>query len=153
MDADPHQIRALARHVREQGEDVHAEADALVARCRAVGWTGVSGAAMVGRAVTHAHVLRRIAALHAAAACALDVHATAVDEALTLIAEIERRVHTAMDGARSRLKRFLAGLIDAVDPHDEALAAFAPPPPGSPLWLEVRLPGLALPALPLPGPR
>lgn len=142
---DVHQIRALARRMAEQGTDVRAEATDLVARCRAVGWTGLSGAAMVDQAVGQARALDVIAELHDTAASELRAHAAAVEARLALIGEIERRVHAAVDAARSRLRRFLDGLLDAVDPRDEALAAFSPPPPGSPLWLEVRLPGVVLP--------
>jgi hypothetical protein len=145
MYGDPHQIRALARRVRSEGSDVRTEADDLVGRCRAVGWTGLSGEAMAGRAAAQAHALRQIAELHDVASRALEAHAVAVEETLALIAEIERRAHAALDAARGRVRRFLDGLVDAVDPCDEALAAFSPPPPGSPLWLEVRLPGVTLP--------
>jgi hypothetical protein len=148
MNPDQHQIRALARQIREQGTDVRAEAHDLVSRCRAVGWTGLSGAAMAGQAAAQAHVLGRIAEMHDSAASMLEVHAAAVEQTLALIGEIERRVAAAVEAARSRLGRFVDGLLDAVDPLDEALVAFSPPPPGSPLWLEVRLPGLVL-----PGPR
>lgn len=148
MRAEPFEIRALARRIRHQGAAVRADAHDLVARSQAVGWTGVAGAAMVGRTATQAEILRRIAEQHETAARALEAHAAAVEASFALIAEIERRVHTAVDGARSRLKRFLGGLLDAIDPTDEALAHFIPPPPGSPQWLEVRLPGVTL-----PGPR
>jgi hypothetical protein len=148
MDADPQQIRALAHRVREQGDRVRADARDLVARSRAVEWTGLAGVAMAGQTVVHSRVLAHLADRHEQAARALDAHAAAVEDALALIAEIERRVHAAVDEARGRLRRFLDGLIDAVDDADEALAHFTGPAPGSPEWLQVRLPGLAL-----PGPR
>ena len=82
---------------------------------------------------------------HDEVARALEAHATAVEESLALIAEIERRVHAATAAARGRVHRFLDGLLDSLDPVDDALARFVPPPPGSPDWLHVRLPGLSLP--------
>jgi hypothetical protein len=145
MQAEPFEIRALARRIRHQGAVVRADAHDLVARSQAVGWTGLAGAAMVGRTTAQADVLRRIAEQHETAARALEAHAGAVEASLALIAEIEQRVHTAMDGARSRLARFLGGLLDTMDPTDEVLAHFIPPPPGSPQWLEVRLPDVILP--------
>ncbi|MDH2412648.1 hypothetical protein [Nocardioides sp. CER19] len=145
MGPDPHEIRALAHRIRQQGAEVRADARALVARGHAVGWTGLAGAAMFDQTVAQAHVLTRIAARHETAARALDAHAAALEDALALVAEIERRVRTAVDGARSRLGRFLDGLIDAVGDDDETLARFTAPPPGSAEWLQVRLPGVALP--------
>ena len=148
MQAEPFEIRALARRIRHQGAAARADAHDLVARSRAVGWTGMTGAAMVSRTTAQADVLRRIAEQHETAARAFEAHAAAVEASLALIAEIERRVNSAVDGAWSRLTRFLGGLLDTMDPSDEVLAHFIPPPPGSPQWLEVRLPGVTL-----PGPR
>jgi hypothetical protein len=148
MQAEPWEIRALAHRVREQGAEARADAHDVVARSRAVGWTGLAGAAMAGRTAVQARVLSEIADRHETAARALEAHAAAVEASFALIAEIEHRVHTAVDAARSRVSRFLHGLIDAIDPTDEALARFVPPPPGSPDWLHVRLPGV-----PLPEPR
>jgi hypothetical protein len=145
MEPDPHQIRALAHRIRQQGAEVSADAHDLVARSRAVGWTGLAGAAMVDQTIVQARVLAQVAARHESAARALEAHAAAVEDAMALIAEIEHRVRTAVDGARSRIQRFLGGLLDAVDGDDEALARFTGPPPGSPAWLQVRLPGVALP--------
>lgn len=146
MDAAPHEIRALARRMAQQGAEARTDARDLVHRSHAVGWTGLAGAGMVGRTHLQAGLLEEIARRHEAAARALEAHAAAVEESLALIAEIERRVREAADTARSRVGRFLHGLLDAVDPCDEVLADFIPPPPGSPQWLEVRLPGVVLPA-------
>jgi hypothetical protein len=145
MHADPHHVRALARRLREQGAEVRAEADDLVDRALAVAWTGLAGTAMAGQTVAQARLLRHVAERHEAAARTLEAHAAAVEQTLDQIAEIEHRVHAAVDAARSRMRRFLGGLLDAVDAGDEVLAHFAPPPPGSPQWLEVRLPGVVLP--------
>ncbi|SFC14824.1 hypothetical protein SAMN04487968_10465 [Nocardioides terrae] len=148
MQAEPFEIRALAHRVRAQGAATSAAADALAGRARDIGWTGLAGAAMVGRTTAQARILGEIADQHDTAARALEAHAAAVEQSLALIAEIERRVHTAMAGARCRVRRFLDGVLDSLDPVDDALASFVPPPPGSPDWLHVRIPGLSLPGLP-----
>jgi hypothetical protein len=145
MQVEPGEIRALARRIRAQGEVTAAAAETLVARSRAVGWTGLAGAAMVARTSVQGKVLAEIADQHDRAARALEVHAAAVEDSLALIAEIERRVQVAVHEARGRLRRFVDGLLDRVDPVDEMLDRFVPPPPGSPDWLHVRLPGVGLP--------
>jgi hypothetical protein len=148
MDAVPHEIRALARRIAEQGEAARADARALRDGSRAIGWTGLAGADMVASTNLQARLLEEIGSRHDVAARALEAHAAAVEETLATIAEIERRVGEAVAAARSRVGRFLHGLLDAVDPGDEVLASFSPPPPGSPQWLEVRLPRIPLPARP-----
>jgi hypothetical protein len=145
MQVDPWEIRALARKVRDQGDQTRAAADALRVRVRQVGWTGLAGGAMALRTTLRAAQLTEIADRHEAAARALEAHAAAVEEAQALIAEIEHRVHSAVAAAKGRVRRFLDGLLDAVDPDDDVLAAFVPPAPGSPDWLHVRVPGLPLP--------
>lgn len=143
--AVPLEIRALARCVRQQGADVRVDAHHLVAHSRAVGWTGLAGAAMVGATTGQGDALRVLAEQHEAAARALERHAEAVEGALAIVAETERLVLSAVHEARGRVRRFVDGLLDAVDHSDEVLARFVPPPPGSPEWLHVRLPGVALP--------
>jgi aminopeptidase N len=145
MNVDPHHIRVLAHRIREQGDEVCAEAHELMSRAHAVGWSGLAGAAALGCAKVQARALAEIADKHDDAARALEAHAAAVEETMALIAAIERHVHSAVDAARTRLRRFLGGLLDTIDDRDEVLARFVPPPPGSPQWLQVRLPGLAIP--------
>jgi HPt (histidine-containing phosphotransfer) domain-containing protein len=142
---DPHEIRVLARRMQEQGADVRDTAHALLGLGRALGWTGLAASAMAAQLAVQADVLTGIAAQHDAAVRALESHAAAVADALARIAEIERRVRSAVEAAHDRVGRLLAGLVDAVDPLDEALVRFVPPAPGSPQWLAVRVPGLALP--------
>lgn len=148
MDADAHHLRVLARRIRQQGAALRDEAHTLVARSRAIGWTGLSAIAMIDQTIVQARALESVADRCERAARALETHAAAVEDALRLIAEIERRVHAAVDEARGRVRRFLDGVLDALDHRDEVLAAFTPPGPGSPRWLEVRLPGVALPLAP-----
>lgn len=145
MDADTHHVRVLAHRVRQQGDTLREDAHGLVARARAVGWTGLSAIAMVHQTELQSRALERIADRHEAAARALESHAAAVEETVRVITEIERRVLAAVDAARGRVRRFLGGLLDAVDHADEVLAGFTPPASGSPLWLDVRLPGVSLP--------
>lgn len=145
MYADPQEVRAVARRIREQGGLVRAEAHDLVDHSAAVGWTGLAGAAMASQTVIQARVLAGVAEQHESAARALEAHAAAVEETLALIAEIERRVQAAVEGARSRIERVADGLLDKLGDADEMLAGFVPPDPGSPRWLQVRLPGVALP--------
>lgn len=148
MDPDPQEIRALARRIDEQGAAARVDARDLLRRSREVGWSGLAAGGMAARAHVQAAVLDQIAARHESAARALEAHAAAVEESLALIAEIERRVRSAADAARGRVERFLHGLLEAVDPCDEALAHFIPPPPGSPRWLDVRIPRVGIPAAP-----
>ena len=148
MYADPQEVRAIARRIRAQGAQVRVDARELVDRSAAVGWAGLAGTAMAAQTVVQARVLTGVAEQHESAARALEAHATAVEETLALIAEIERRVHTAVDAARSRLRKVADGLLDKLGDADEALTGFVPPGPGSPQWLQVRLPGVALPGPP-----
>jgi len=145
MEPDPHEIRALAHRIGEQGAAARADAHELVRRSHEVGWTGLAGAGMVAQTQLQARLLDEIAVRHETAARALEAHAAAVEETLAVIAAVEARVRAAADAARGRLSRFLHGIVDAVDPGDEVLAHFTPPPPGSPQWLELRLPGVGLP--------
>jgi len=146
MEPDPHEIRALAHRIGEQGAAAGADAHDLVRHSHQVGWTGLAAAGMVAQTAAQARLLEEIATRHETAARALRVHAAAVEESLALIAQIESQVRAAADAARGRLSGFLHGLLDVVDPCDEVLAHFTPPPPGSPQWLDVRLPGVGLPA-------
>jgi hypothetical protein len=94
-----------------------------------------------------AAALRRTAGLHEDAADALDRHAHEVDRLKDLIASIEHRVRSLVEGARDRLADIGHGILDGLhhvlpDAGDELLDRFAPPSPGSRDWLDVELPGL-----------
>lgn len=143
MYADTRAIRHLAAGLRERAGDIRAEADALAGRAETCLWAGLAADAMRGRARLQASVLRRCADEHADAAEALEAHAAAVEDAMALIAAIERKAAQLVEGARSRVAAWVDGVADAVlDHRDEALAAFVPPPPGHPAWLKVELPGV-----------
>lgn len=141
MYGDPEVVRALARRVREHGDDIRAEADDVLARVGAVAWTGLAADAMRGLAREHAHGLRSCAQAHHDAADALDRHARQVEHLQEMIAAIERRVRGLLDGAAHGL----AGLIGHVVPGglDDWARHFDPPPTGSREWLDVHIPGSA----------
>jgi hypothetical protein len=138
MYGDTTTIRALARGLREQGQDILAEADALVGRAEAVPWAGLAADAMRRLAREHAGGLRTCAGLHDEAAEALERHAREVDHLKDLIAAVERRVARMVDDVGG----VLHGLVSHVAPDavDHWLAGFEPPPRGSKDWLDVHVP-------------
>ncbi|MCW2845801.1 MAG: hypothetical protein JWN22_3717 [Nocardioides sp.] len=147
MYGDTTVIRGLARDLREQAADIRSEADRLVGQCENVHWKGLAADAMRRRTRDRASALRRSATLHEDAADALDHHAHEVDRLKDLIASIERKVHSLIDGARDRLADIGHGIMDGLrhvlpDAGDELLDRFVPPPPGSKDWLDVDVPGV-----------
>ncbi|WP_370240639.1 hypothetical protein [Aeromicrobium sp.] len=135
---DPEAARLVARRaalLREQGDDVAALADSLVARVDALGWEGRATAALRTRVAERARQLRRAAERHDAAADALARHARAVADAVDDIAARERRAATLLDQARERAEQ-------GRPPHpaDHRLLTIDLPPPGHPAWLGVELP-------------
>ena len=138
MYGDTTAIRALARRLREQGDDIRAEADQLVGQAEAVHWTGLAADTMRLMARRHAGDLRACAALHDDAAEALERHAREVDHVKDLIEAVERRA--------ARLLHRAGGVVHALASHvvpdavDHWLDHFEPPPHGSKEWLDVHLP-------------
>jgi hypothetical protein len=114
-------IRKRADQLRDQGVDVRALADQLVATTEALGWTGRAATAMHERVTERATHLRAAAARHSSAADALDRHAREVDENADQIADIEQR-------------------FTALAEAGQVPAGFAAPPPGHKDWLTVDLP-------------
>ncbi|GAB3245763.1 hypothetical protein [Nocardioides dilutus] len=151
MYGDTEAIRALARGLRRQGDDIRWEAETLLARAEAVPWQGVAADAMRCLARHRVGQLQRTARLHDDAASALDDHAAAVDRVKRLIALIEERVMALVAAARDRIAGVLGLVGGLVDPLDDLLDRFVPPPSGHKDWLTVDLPGLDLPSLDLPG--
>lgn len=146
MYGDTTVIRGLARRLRDQGADIRAEADVLVAHADAVHWSGLAADAMRGLARAHAGDLRQCAARHSDAADALDRHAREVDHLEDLIAGIERRVRGVLDSALHVGGHVLGGLTHALshvvpDPLEHWAQHFVPPPHGSKAWLDVHVPG------------
>lgn len=146
MDGDTDVIRRRMSALRDQGADVRALADQLVARVEGLGWAGRAAEAMAARVTERAVHLRAVADRHVAAADALGDHAEAVDATVEEIAQTQARVETMVADARARVDRIAeanrAGATISPDPADEALLAFEPPPPGHRAWLEVDVPGL-----------
>lgn len=153
MYGDTELIRRRVAALRDQGADVRALADELVARVDGLGWAGRAGEAMRERVTERAHHLRVVADRHVSAADALADHAAAVDAVHDEIAAVEARVRGLVEEAqgrvaavRARNERAGAERPDAPqvspDPVDEALVAFVAPPPGHRDWLSVEVPGL-----------
>jgi hypothetical protein len=148
MYGDTEVIRRRVTALRDQGADVRALADQLVARVEGLGWTGRAAEAMRERVTDRARHLRTAADRHLTAADALAGHAEAVDAAADEIATIQARVTALVADAQARIAAIAArnegydGPQVTPDPHDEALAAFVAPPPGHRDWLAVDIPGL-----------
>lgn len=123
MYGDPDVMRRRAAELREQGLDLRALADHLIARTEDVGWSGRAADALVERIRDRAAHLRDVAARHDGAADALDAHVLEVDRLQEAIAQAGRRAERlAVDG--------------------RAPTGFSAPPPGHRDWLVVDLPGL-----------
>jgi len=116
MYGDTEVMRRRAGQLREQGVDLRALADRLVAQTEAVGWSGRAGEALRERIRDRATHLRRAAARHEAAAEALERHLLEVGRLQERIADAEERA-------------------SGLDP-----ATFAAPPSGHRGWLQVALP-------------
>ncbi len=148
MYGDSETIRRRAMQLRDQGADVRALADQLVARVEALGWTGRAAEAMRERVTDRASHLRTAADRHVGAADALADHAEKVDGVREEIAATQARVSALVDDARARISAIAArndasdGPAVQPDPLDEVLDAFTPPPNGHRDWLHVDVPGL-----------
>lgn len=152
MYGDTEVMRRRADQLREQGVDVRAMADQLVAQTEAVGWTGRAASSMRERIAERAAHLREAATDHENAAEALLKHVTDVEAHQEQIAATERRASSLVADAATRVKAIEAqneaALADGTgtrvepDPNDVVLASFDPPAAGSKDWLTVELPGL-----------
>lgn len=147
MYGDTAAMRRRAGQLREQGTDVRALADHLVASVEAMAWTGRAAADMRSRVQDRASHLRDCASHHENAAEALEKHLAEVDRRKDAIAGIERKAGSLVADAQGRI----AELTSHDDPDgvrreptdiDTALVRFTPPPPGHKDWLAVTLPGL-----------
>ena len=122
MYGDTDVMRKHAGRLREQGGEIRALADSLVAQAEAVSWAGRAGDAMRERIRERAARLREAADRHDVAADSLDAHTSVVGELKETIAEVERRATALLE--------------------DGALPRFEPPQPGHKDWLSVSLPGV-----------
>lgn len=113
-------VRRHAARLREQGEDMRALADQLVARSESLHWSGRAADAMRERVRERATRIREAAARHETAAVSLESHGAEVDRLKDAILDAERR------------SRALAadGVLDDVEM----------PGPGHKDWLGVTLP-------------
>ena len=84
-------VRKHAVRLREQGEDIRALADQLVARAEALHWSGRAADAMRERVRERAARLRESATRHESAATSLETHGLEVDGLKDSIGEAERR--------------------------------------------------------------
>ncbi len=144
MYGDTDAIRRLAARLQDHAAQVRHEADRLASAADAVPWQGLAAQAMRLGVADRAEALRRCAHRHEDAAEALIRHAHCVDQIKRLIAWIEHRVRSLIASARQRIAGLLA---EVIDPLDDLLDRFVPPPSGHRDWLMVRLPGLQVPTL------
>ena len=111
-------MRRRAAELREQGLEIRALADRLVARTEAVGWTGRAADGLAARIRERSTDLREVAARHDAAADALTAHVAEVERLQEAIAVAERRADRTGDAPSS-----------------------GSPPAGHKDWLTVEIPG------------
>jgi hypothetical protein len=142
MYGDTAVIRRLAARMGEQGAEIRRDADRLVDASQLVLWEGRAARAMRERMAERAVALRRTADAHDGAAQALRHHADEVDRLKDRIREIAQRVRGLVEEARPRLSALADRAVDlvtssTVDPFDEVLASFRPPPEGHLDWLRV----------------
>ncbi len=137
-------MRKRAGQLREQGADIRASAERLVARSEAVPWRGRAADAMRERVKERASHLRAAAHAHDTAADSLDRHLAEVDRLKEAVAEAERRLGGQVAEAQHRVE---ATAYDdtthesAASEHDHAVAAVVLPPSGHSDWLTLELPG------------
>ena len=148
MYGDTEVMRRRAGQLREQGVDVRALADQLVAQTESIGWTGRAAESMRHRIQERAAHLRTAAAQHETAADSLDRHVHEVEGIQDTIAQTERRAASLVAEARTRIARIESanetesdsGVHTTADADDGTLADFTPPPSGHQDWLTVTCP-------------
>ena len=149
MYGDSSQIKRRTAQLRDQGAELRALADRLVARTEAVGWRGRAADALHDRIGERAATLRDLAGHHEGAADALATHRELVDDAKERIAAARERAGALVEAARERVTAIDranaergSGPQVEPDPDDLELLAFQPPATGHRDWLTVELPGL-----------
>ena len=140
MYGDSAASRKRVAQLREQGGDIRAMADRLVAQAESVPWTGRAAESMRTRIKERASHLRLAAGHHDTAADSLARHASEVDALKDAIETISHKVDTLTTDARTRSAQ--ADPAGVPSREDAALLAFTPPPAGHKDWLTVELPGL-----------
>src|SRR4051794_33266674 len=132
-------MRRRAGQLREQGTDIRAAADRLVARSEAVPWPGRAADAMRKRVKERATHLRAAAHAHDTAADSLERHLAEVDRLKEAIAESERRLGGQVVEAQHHAGARSYDDSGATD-RDRALATLTLPPSGHADWLSLELP-------------
>ena len=140
MYGDSAASRKRVAQLREQGGDIRAMADRLVAQAESVPWTGRAAESMRTRIKERASHLRLAAGHHDTAADSLARHASEVDALKDAIETISHKADTLTTDARTRAAQ--ADAAGTSGREDAALLAFTPPPAGHKDWLTVELPGL-----------
>ncbi|GAA1150610.1 putative T7SS-secreted protein [Nocardioides aquiterrae] len=107
MYGDTTTIRALARRLRERGDEIRDLAAGLGASARDVAWDGLAADAMRTHVEARVRALYRAACLHDDAADALDRHAREVDHVKDLLHDLEEAAQGAADGVVDKLKELL----------------------------------------------
>ena len=140
MYGDSAASRKRVAQLREQGGDIRAMADRLVAQAESVPWTGRAAESMRNRIKERASHLRLAAGHHDTAADSLARHAVEVDALKDAIETIAHKADALTSDARTRVSA--ADAASEPGREDAALLAFTPPPAGHKDWLTVELPGL-----------
>jgi chromosome segregation ATPase len=122
MYGDTEVIRRRTDQLRQQGTDLRALADHLVARTEALGWAGRAAESLRERIRDRATLLREVAERHDTAAGSLERHRVEVEVLQEQIAATERQAERLPDRS-----------------------AFDAPPPGHRDWLTVELPDIEEP--------
>jgi hypothetical protein len=147
MYGDTAAMRKRAAQLREQGTDVRAMADRLVAQLDLLQWEGRAAADLRSRIHDRAAHLRGCADQHENAAELLERHLSEVDRLKDSIAATERKASSLVADARTRIASLSshdepAGVTREPTDTDRQLDQFVPPKPGHKDWLDVTLPGL-----------
>ena len=140
MYGDTAAMQKRAAQLREQGTDVRAMADRLVARLETLDWQGRAAADMRSRIHDRAAHLRDCAGQHEDAAETLEGHLAEVDRLKDAISTTERKASSLVTDARTRIAQ--GHRHDDPADTDRLLDQFVPPEPGHKDWLTVILPGL-----------
>ena len=120
MYGDPDAIRALARTLHDQGEEVREEGRRLVALVAATRWTGLAAEAADALARRRADDLLACAARHDDAAEGLARHAAEVERRLELLARAERVLGGLVAGGATLARELVPDLVSDLLPDPRA---------------------------------
>ena len=126
MYGDTDVMRKHVGRLREQGIEIRAMAEQLVAQAEAVTWAGRAGDAMRERVRERASRLREAADRHDAAADSLDNHLQLVDELKDSIAEVERRATALLAQPTGVLAHHVGVAVHPVPPWAGPTVTYPP---------------------------